>query len=256
MFAVAGDGSGVGLSSDNGQSWQTATFSPAAVGLSSIAQIDRLTYVVGGSNGAAWKSVNGGSTWSTINSGGGTYNSTTYNFIHMAKAVGSSRLFALAANPTDTATYLMRSDDRGATWEGVGFVTITNPFNRALYPQADGTALAIIGGDVYQFARDNTIRSRNMTGVTAGTVIGLVQADPEKNCNEGLVVNNVGTVYSSIDGFANVRKVSTYAFPGITAGSQAYAPAPFVVTDGEKYPAFAIGKDIFKAIERDASYFA
>ncbi|MGN6518617.1 MAG: WD40/YVTN/BNR-like repeat-containing protein [Dokdonella sp.] len=109
-ITVAGSGGNVFTSHDEGLSWEShAPRSTSGEALQSVSFADRQVGIAVGTNGAALRTANGGSTWSALASG-------TEQVLQSVSMMSRTAAVAVGFDTQNSAPIIIGTDDGGASW--------------------------------------------------------------------------------------------------------------------------------------------
>lgn len=157
--------------------WTTATTDVAFSGLSNITQVDSKTLLVGGAQGAVWRSTNGGSVWVQIRVANAAYG----DIVDMKYNRDTEQVIAIAKKNTTTVEF-WTSNDYGKNWgvldtHPVPAETYGASSNPEVLPAGPNTFL-LVNGNIYKLACNHevtTYAAVTLVGVTGkATGIGLI----------------------------------------------------------------------------------
>lgn len=202
-------------------SWTAATTDVSFAGLTEIAQIDNRTLVVGGSQGAVWRSSNGGGTWTQIRAaagGSGDFQAMAYNPV--------TKLLVGILKLTTTVQFAV-SSDRGKSWS----ILTPNPVtgetagansNYIVQPAGPNTFL-VVNGNLYKLDCSGSTVTYSAVSVlnATGSITGILSLK-QKNDNQLFLTtgNNLGggKIFVTNDAFNSaVQEVLTFSIS--TAGT-------------------------------------
>jgi len=230
VWATAYDGSGGGANlqeftktTDAGNTWTPGTINlnNSALGVSMIHAYDANTAWLaayptgGGQTGGIWKTTNGGTTWTRQNSA--TYNNAA-SFTNVVYFWDANTGFC-QGDPINGEFELYTTTNGGTNWTAVPGGNIPNPLNgnefgytRQIEVVGDNVWFTTSVGRLYHSTDRGLSWSVYTTpvpdfggAVTTGSSANVSFASGTK----GLIVDNAGTVFSSVNSGANWNTVTT-----------------------------------------------
>lgn len=131
-------------------SWTQATTDVAFTTLSTIAFVDPKLAIIGGVDGAVWRSTNGGGNWKSIRA---AVASTVgyYDFKTLAWNEALQQLVGVSVDGTDV--YIQVSNDKGKTWATVGIALTGKSWagsSKAVIFNSGASILVLVDGDLYR----------------------------------------------------------------------------------------------------------
>lgn len=202
--------------------WTTATANVSFDLTCGIVQIDPLTFVVGGTDGAVWRSSNGGRSWTQIRadlghaSGYDTFQALNYNR-------QTNQVVAVTTYVAGSEWYIEVSTDRGKTFTKIGshvdYAAPTTQTSTLLVNCAGPMSYAVIEGKLYRLSctADVTDYEEVVVVGASGLITGLGYKDPEDGNQLFLTAvssfnwsshTGTGKVVKTLDGF-NTSEVET-----------------------------------------------
>lgn len=203
--------------------WTTAVTDVAFDELSNITDIDPRTLLVGGEDGAVWRSNNSGGNWVQIRAASPT-TVGWYDFMAMDYNKETKVVVAVVKDGATQAIYIQMSIDRGKSWTTIGATTGNWAGGSvAVVYNAGNLSYVLIDGEVYKVSCLNGLQSHTKMTITgaSGNITGIGGVD-ESNGNSIFltVFDTIGKVVRTIDGF-NTWTIQTLPFSIATGDSAA-----------------------------------
>lgn len=228
-----------GLDANSGlwANWTTSTTDVSFAGLCNVAQYDARTFIVGGTNGATWQSVDGGGSWKQLRAGV----AVTANYYSFRAMNYNAKLNWLVGVGTDAANavYIQFSTDRGKTWQQIGAALAGKTWAGSSYAQVfshGSVVYVLVDGDLYVLSCSGAAQTMAYTKLSiagaSGNITGIGALGDDFGDQIHITVWDglAGYIMRTVDGFSSAQREILPV--SITAGTIDVNP---VVSCSNKY---------------------